>query len=376
MNKREFLKAGISGLAYAACVHCGKRMQAGEPFLAGPSDLWKWSREAYHYIGIPGGVQCTNCPNTCSLKPGETGVCRSRVNHRNKLYSIAYGNPCAVHIDPIEKKPFFHFLPATRAYSIATAGCNFECLNCQNWEISQKSPGETRNYDLLPDKVVEECRRNQCESIAYTYSEPTTFYEYVHDTAKLARATGIKNVYKSNGYINEKPLRQLCKYLDAANIDLKAFNDKTYQQLSSGRLAPVLQTLKVLHEEGVWLEITNLVIPTWSDDLLEIRKMCDWLVRNKLESCPIHFNRFSPLYKLTQLPPTPEATLRKARTIALEAGMKYAYMGNVPGSDLENTHCPSCKKLIIERKGFRVLNMLVKQGKCPFCKAAIDGTWS
>ncbi len=380
MNKRDFIKAGIAGLGCAACAFyrtdllaAGFEMLSGQP-PAG--DLWKWSHEAYHYTVTPQGVRCTNCPNGCTLKRNDTSRCRSRINYKDKLYSIAYGNPCAVHIDPIEKKPFFHFLPSTRAYSIATAGCNLACLNCQNWEISQKSPRETTNFDLMPESVVEECRNNKCESIAYTYSEPTTFYEYVHDTAKLARSAGIKNVYKSNGYINEKPLRQLCKFLDAANIDLKGFNDSTYLRLNSAHLAPVLRTLQVLREEGVWLEITNLVIPSWTDDVSTIRQMCNWLVTNKLDNCPLHFSRFSPLYKLTQLPETPLSVLEKAREIALTAGMKYVYVGNVPGTQLENTCCPKCKKVIVERKGFRVTENRIKNGKCSYCGNSIAGVWT
>jgi len=380
MKKRDFIKAGIAGMGYAACLQCGGRLFAsGLPVNSesrASTELWKWSHEAYHYIVTDRGVKCTNCPNGCTLKREETSKCRSRTNVGDKLYSIAYGNPCAVHIDPIEKKPFLHFLPSSKAYSIAAAGCNFACLNCQNWEISQKSPKETQNYDLMPERVVEECIKNSCESIAYTYSEPTTFYEYVHDTARIARSEGIKNVYKSNGYINEKPLRQLCKYLDAANIDLKGFSDSTYQKLNSGRLAPVLRSLQVLKEEGVWLEITNLVIPAWTDDLTLIRNMCEWLVKNKLDSCPLHFSRFSPLYKLIHLPSTPASILKQARAIALASGMKYVYIGNIPGTDMENTICPRCKKTIVERIGFRVIENRVKKGKCSYCGYLIAGVWS
>ncbi|MCX8163752.1 MAG: AmmeMemoRadiSam system radical SAM enzyme, partial [Candidatus Micrarchaeota archaeon] len=236
--------------------------------------LDKWTKEALYYsIGEGGLLQCQKCPHECKLADGDTGFCRNRVNIKNKLYSIAYGNPCAVHIDPIEKKPFFHFLPAAKSFSVAMAGCNFRCLNCQNWQISQVSPKETTNYDLMPEETIKQCLNYKCETIAYTYSEPTTFYEYVLDTSKLARQKGIKNLLKSNGYINEKPLRQLCKYLDAANIDLKVFDDEIYRKISNGRLEPVLRNLKIFKEEGVWLEVTNLVIPNWTDDLKVIRKM-------------------------------------------------------------------------------------------------------
>jgi len=377
MKRRTFI---TSGVASAACLLCRNEMlMAGINLLSAvhdPDALWKWSREAYHYKVTSRGVECTNCPNQCTLKRMETSKCRNRINVKDKLYSIAYGNPCAVHIDPIEKKPLLHFLPSSSAFSIATAGCNFACLNCQNWEISQKSPRETENADLMPAAVVEACLKNNCESIAYTYAEPTVFYEYVFDTARLARAKGIKNVYKSNGYINEQPLRMLCKYLDAANIDLKGFTESTYLKLNSGKLAPVLRTLQVLKEEGVWLEITNLVIPSWTDDLKIIRDMCNWLVANKLDESPLHFSRFSPLYKLTQLPATPVLTLQKARETALNAGMKYVYVGNIPGTNLENTICPKCGRTVVERKGFRVIQNNISGSNCRFCGQRIAGVWT
>jgi pyruvate formate lyase activating enzyme len=377
MERRKFI---TSGLATAACLLCRREMLmagvSGIINLPPENPLWKWSREAYHYKITPRGVECTNCPNNCTLKRMETSKCRNRINVKDKLYSIAYGNPCAVHIDPIEKKPFYHVLPSSRAFSIATAGCNFACLNCQNWEISQKSPKETVNIDLMPASVVEACLKNNCESIAYTYAEPTVFYEYVYDTARLAKASGIKNVYKSNGYINEQPLRMLCKYLDAANIDLKGFTESTYLKLNAGKLAPVLRTLQVLKEEGVWLEITNLVIPSWTDDMKTIRNMCKWLVANNLDENPLHFSRFSPLHKLTQLPSTPLLTLQKARETALAEGIKYVYIGNVPGANCEDTICPKCSKNVVERKGFRVIQNNIVNGKCKFCGQKIAGVWT
>jgi len=377
MERRKFI---TSGLATAACLLCRREMLmagvSGIINLPPENPLWKWSREAYHYKITPRGVECTNCPNNCTLKRMETSKCRNRINVKDKLYSIAYGNPCAVHIDPIEKKPFYHVLPSSRAFSIATAGCNFACLNCQNWEISQKSPKETVNIDLMPASVVEACLKNKCESIAYTYAEPTVFYEYVYDTARLAKASGIKNVYKSNGYINEQPLRMLCKYLDAANIDLKGFTESTYLKLNAGKLAPVLRTLQVLKEEGVWLEITNLIIPSWTDDMKTIRNMCKWLVANNLDENPLHFSRFSPLHKLTQLPSTPLLTLQKARETALDEGIKYVYIGNVPGANCEDTICPKCSKNVVERKGFRVIQNNIVNGKCKFCGQKIAGVWT
>jgi pyruvate formate lyase activating enzyme len=363
------LGAGGLGVVARAAENLGKTSWESD-------DLWKWSKEALFYRGTDGGLECLKCPNGCILASGDTGICRNRVNHDGKMYSIAYGNPCAVHIDPIEKKPFFHFLPTTRAFSIAAAGCSLRCLNCQNWEISQFSPKETQNIDLMPDRVVAACLKSGSESIAYTYSEPTTFFEYAFDTATIARKSRIRNVWKSNGYINEEPLRKLCKVMDAANIDLKSFDDETYKKLSKGRLAPVLRTLKIFKEEGVWLEITNLVIPAWTDNLDMIERMCEWLVHNGLQECPLHFSRFNPLYQLTQLPMTPVSTLEKAREIAVGAGIQYVYVGNVPGHSAENTFCHKCGRMIIERRGYQILANNLERGQCRYCSARVPGVWS
>ncbi|UCG29071.1 MAG: AmmeMemoRadiSam system radical SAM enzyme [Bacteroidales bacterium] len=327
------------------------------------------------YEVTPRGVKCMICPNECTLKLDELSDCHNRTNRDNKLFTLAYGNPCAIHVDPIEKKPLYHFLPGSRAFSIATAGCNLACLNCQNWTISQSSPTETRNYDLMPQRVVEESIGNRCQSIAYTYSEPITFYEYTLDSSTIAKEKGVKNVMVSAGYINEKPLRNLARYIDAANIDLKSFKESIYLKLNAGKLQPVLDTLKILREENVWLEITNLVVPNWTDDFDMIREMCEWLSTNGLNDAPLHFSRFHPMYKLTQLPPTPVATLEKAREIAVEAGIKYVYIGNVPGTKASNTYCPECKKILIERRGYVIISNHIVNGKCRFCNETISGVW-
>jgi pyruvate formate lyase activating enzyme len=381
MTKREFLRrcaCCTAGITLGAGSLGAVSRSAASYGLAGTggNQLGKWSKEALFYRQVEGGLECLKCPNGCVLTAGDTGICRSRVNHEGKMYSIAYGNPCAVHIDPIEKKPFFHFLPTTKAFSIAVAGCSFSCLNCQNWEISQSSPRETQNVDLMPDAVVAACLRSGSESIAYTYSEPTTFYEYAYDTALIARKNKIKNVWKSNGYINEEPLRKLCKVMDAANIDLKVFDEDTYRRLSKGKLAPILRTLKVFKDEGVWLEITNLVIPTWTDNPDMIKRMCAWLAENGLGDSPLHFSRFNPLYKLTQLPLTPVSTLERARETAMQAGIKYVYIGNVPGHTAENTFCHKCGKMIIERRGFQILANNLEKGRCRFCSVSVPGVWS
>jgi len=337
--------------------------------------LWKWSKEGLYWSPTPRGTKCLICPNECVIKEGESGDCHNRLNKDGKLYSIAYGNPSAVNIDPIEKKPFHHFLPGSKAFSIGTAGCNLACLNCQNWTISQVSPKETRNYDLMPDKLVAAAIDNKCQSIAYTYSEPISFYEYTCDSAKLARQEGIKNVLVTAGYINEEPLRHLCKYIDAASVDLKSFSNDIYRRLSAGRLEPVLNTLKRLNDQGVWIEIVNLVIPEWTDNPDLIKRMCNWLAENGLSNAPLHFSRFHPQYKLMQLPVTPVGVLVEAREIALAAGIKYVYIGNVAGLDSENTYCPKCHEIIVERMGYSILQKNIEMGNCKKCGEKISGVW-
>lgn len=297
------------------------------------------------------------------------------MNKDGVLYSLVYGKPCAVAVDPIEKKPFFHFLPATTAFSIATAGCVLGCKFCQNWQISQAKPEETDNYNLPPDEVVRQAMFYNCRTIAYTYTEPTVFYEYMYDTAQIAKKFNIKNTMHTCGYINEKPLRKLSKYMDAAAVDLKAFTEDFYSRICGGRLKPVLNSLVVLKGEGVWLEITNLVIPTLNDDMKKIKEMCQWIIKNLGSDVPLHFSRFFPHYKLKELPPTPVETLSDARNAAMGTGLKYVYIGNIR-SEAENTCCPKCKKLLIERIGYFVKQNNISKGKCRFCGANIAGVWS
>jgi len=319
---------------------------------------------------------CRICPNECVLKEGELSKCNNRKVHDSKLYTMAFGNPCTVNVDPVEKKPLYHFLPGSKAYSIATAGCNLVCLNCQNWTISQISPDKTRNYDLMPDKVVEECAKNGCASIAYTYSEPITFYEYAFETASLARKAGLKNIFKSNGYINTEPLKKMCSVLDAANIDLKAFSESSYLKLTGGKLQPVLDSIKVIKDMGVWLEITNLVVPEWTDNLDDIGKMCKWLSDNGFKDTPLHLSRFYPIHKLEQLPPTPVEILKSAYRIAIGEGLKYVYTGNIPGDEISNTKCPSCNSTVVVRQGYRVAVKNIAGGKCSNCGSKIEGVWN
>ncbi len=321
------------------------------------------------------GVLCNICHNECVLKEGELSDCRNRIVEDGKLYTMAYGNPCAVHLDPVEKKPLHHFLPSTLTFSIATAGCNLACLNCQNWTISQTSPEKTRNYDLMPGDILARTIENNCKSISYTYSEPTCFYEYMFDTATLARQSEVRNIMVSNGYIKKEPLIKLSSVIDAANIDLKSFNDKTYLKLTGGKLGPILDTLKIMKQQGVWLEITNLIVPEWTDNMDEIRQMCKWLNENGFNDTPLHFSRFTPMYKLEQLPPTPVSTLNRAWEIAREEGIKHVYIGNVPGTHASDTICGSCGKKVIERRGYTIVSNNIENGRCKFCNSVIEGVW-
>lgn len=341
------------------------------------SDLGKWSRVANYQQQLPENVVlCGLCPHNCILHEGKHGICRTRVNSHGVLYTIAYGNPCSINIDPIEKKPLFHFFPGSEIYSLATAGCNFRCLNCQNYQISQSSPSVIREFNLSPVDVVKQTLAHNVKFIAFTYTEPTVFYEYVYDTARFAHENGLGTVMISNGYINPKPLLDLCPHIDAFNIDLKCFDEQSHQKLTGGKLAPVLETLKTIKKNGIWLEITNLLIPGFSDDEGMIEKMCNWLVDNGFEDTPLHFSRFFPTYKLPQLSPTSENSMIKAKEIAERMGLRYVYIGNDSLLNAENTYCPHCKKMLIERKGFVVVRNLVRNGCCPSCGERIAGVWS
>ena len=333
-------------------------------------------REALYYEKIDEQtVQCELCPRRCLLMEGMRGFCRVRQSEGGKLYTLVYGNPCSYHIDPVEKKPIYHMLPATSALSIATAGCNLRCKFCQNWTISQRPPEETDNVQMSPQEVVDLAVKNGCSSIAYTYSEPIIFYEYMLDTAKLARKRGLKNIMVTAGYINEEPLRELCKYIDAANVDLKGYDEKYLRKVCGQELGPLLKALEIFKEEGVWLEITNLIVPTLNDDIQTIKKMCIWIRDNLGPETPLHFSRFTPRYKLKNLYLTPVSTLEKAKEVAESVGLKYVYIGNAPGHPAEHTFCPDCKAVLIERIGYSIKQNNIIGGKCKFCNRPIPGIW-
>ena len=276
-----------------------------------------------------GRVECLLCPHHCRIANGNTGICRSRRNHDGMLVSEVYGKPCSLAIDPIEKKPLYHFHPGTTCLSLACTGCNFRCLNCQNHDISQASPSDVGHYHLTPQQLVDVCLEHHCPGIAYTYTEPLTYIEYVKDTARLAHEAGLWNILVTAGYVCQEPLKELLPYLDAANIDLKSFSDEIYQRVSGGHLQPVLDTILAMHDAGVWIELTNLVIPGVNDDMSMIRQMCRWIVDNGLADAPLHFSRFFPRYRMQDIPPTPVQTLKDAKQIALDEGLRYVYLGNV-----------------------------------------------
>jgi len=320
-------------------------------------------------------VICRLCPRQCLITEGGRGNCGVRENRGGVLYTLVYGNACAFNNDPIEKKPFYHFLPGTMSFSIATAGCNLHCLYCQNWQISQSLPEEVKSASLPPEQVVQEALRHSSASIAYTYSEPTIFYEYMLATAEKARKHGIRNVVVSAGYINPEPLRQLCHAVDAIKIDFKGFSEEFYQQVCQATLAPVLQTMRIIAEEGTHLEIVNLVVPTLNDTDEHFRGLSRWIVEHLGPNVPTHFSRFYPQYKLTQLPSTPVSTLERARQIALDEGIRYVYIGNVPGHPANQTYCAHCGKVLIKRAGFTVLENHIQDGCCPYCGERIPGVW-
>jgi pyruvate formate lyase activating enzyme len=365
-------------------------------------ELWQkrgWVKEARHYLKLGRNVQCKVCPNNCILEPGDRSHCRNKVNRDGTLYTLVYGNPCTFHVDPVEKKPLFHFMPGSKTFSLATSGCVFRCLNCQNWEISQKKPEETKDphgeelrlkpplpegltleqmsrLSLFPEDVVAVTGALGCPSISYTYSEPTAFYEYTQDCCKAARARKLKNIVVTCGSIEERPARDLYQFVDAAHVDLKGFDEDVYKKLNAGKLAAILATLKVLKDLGVWVEIINLIVPTYTDNLDTIRRMCGWIVKEVGPDQPLHFSRFHPQHKLAHLTPTPVETLVKARDAARTEGLYYVYIGNVPGLEgAQTTWCPNCKKSIVERDIFAVTRLDVTGGKCRFCGTKIAGVW-
>jgi len=315
-------------------------------------------------------VKCRLCPHNCILRNGMRGICRVRENRNGRLYTLIYASCSSANVDPIEKKPLFHFYPGSMVYSISTIGCNLKCLHCQNYSISQASLEEAFLVDIPPEKLVKEALKSS-HGIAFTYNEPTIWWEYAYDTSKIAKKHGLYTVFVTNGYINEEPLKEIVPYLDAANVDIKAMNDEFYRKIAKARLEPVLQAAKLYKELGVHLEMTYLIIPTKNDDKRQIKKFIDWVLNEFGEEQVIHFTAFYPAYKMMHIPPTPLKKLIEAYEMAKQHGLKYVYLGNVPHGEYENTYCPRCGNLLIERHGFNARIVGIKNGKCSKCGAKL-----
>jgi pyruvate formate lyase activating enzyme len=320
-------------------------------------------------------VRCYLCAHRCIIKDGKRGICSVRENRDGTLYSLVYGRVISMNIDPIEKKPLFHFLPASTSFSIATVGCNFHCKHCQNSEISQypREHSDIPGRDVTPEAIVGAAERNGCKSISYTYTEPTIFFEFAYDCARLAHDRGIKNVFVSNGYTSPEATRIIAPYLDGNNIDLKG-NENFYKNICGARLEPVQETIRIMKELGVWVEVTTLIIPDHNDSEKDLKDIAEF-IKSVDPYMPWHVTQFSPTYKLTDKPRTPIKTVRRAREIGFEMGLKYVYEGNVPGEGGENTYCPDCKELLIKRFGFSIIENKSKDGRCSKCGTAVRGVW-
>lgn len=330
-------------------------------------------KEAYLYETLADNlVRCSVCPHRCTIRPGGKGVCRTRINKDGKLYTETYGEVTSTAVDPIEKKPLFHFWPGSYSFSISAVGCSFKCPWCQNYHISQVEPGDVFSDQLKPEKTVELAKRYSCKSISYTYNEPIIWHEYVLDTAKIAKEAGILNVLVTNGYITPEALSQIVDVIDAANVDVKAFNEKFYREYCKAELKPVLEATETMKKKGIHIETTALLIPKLNDDPKEIVELCKWHMEKLGPDTPLHFSRFYPAYKFSDVPPTPIESVAKARETAMNEGLRYVYVGNIPGDPNENTYCPSCKQLLIERNGYDISRwQLTSDNRCQKCSAPI-----
>lgn len=333
--------------------------------------------EAYLYESLSEQrVRCHLCHHRCVISDGKRGICAVRQNHGSTLETLVFEKVIARHVDPIEKKPLFHFLPGSLSYSIATAGCNFKCRFCQNADIAQlpaDRSGMIVGDPYSPGEIVADAEKKGCASIAYTYTEPTVFFELAYETARLASDRGIRNVFVTNGYMTPEAVEIISPYLDAANVDLKAFSDSTYRKYCGARLKPVLETLREMKSRKIFVEVTTLLIPAMNDHDDELRQLASFIANDLGPETPWHISRFHPTYRLTDRPPTPLETLLRARRIGLDAGLRYVYTGNVPGEAGENTYCYRCGELLINRTGFFIRNNSIDNGCCPACGAEIDG---
>ena len=372
INRREFIRKSIS---YSSILFFTAFFPLKSLFSSDTSLISKSHEASFYSVLSPFIVQCQLCFRRCVINKRKRGFCKARENKNGKLYSLTYNRPVAIHIDPVEKIPFSHFYPGTDVLCIGTAGCNLMCLNCINWHFALKAPEDVDTLSYYPEDVIKMVKDNNLTTICFTYNEPTMCYEYMRDVFKLAQKQSIKTVFHSNASMNVEPLIALLPYVDAVIADLKAFNKDFYIKNCSSILDPVLSFLKIVKKNNIWLEIVNLVIPGLNDNEEDIKKMCTWIKDNIGAETPLQFSRFFPTYKLTNLPPTPVKILKRAYQIALDTGIKYVYIGNVPGIDQINTYCPDCKKLLIERKGLSVRKFNIENGRCKFCKKIIEGRW-
>lgn len=357
----------LPGLADSAETRHEKTARPGAEFY----------RQARYYEKLQDGiVECRLCPRRCRVSDLERGYCGVRENIGGEYYTSVYSRVCSANVDPIEKKPFFHYFPGTFAFSIATAGCNLNCRFCQNWSISQFRPEDIPAMNISPLQCVRQARESGCLSIAYTYSEPTVFYEYMFDCAVEGKKAGIKSVLVSAGFIEKEPLERLLEVIDAVKIDLKSFSDDYYRRICNGKLQPVLDTLLTIKSRGVWLEIVYLVVPGFNDTDKELIDLCGWLAANLGPDVPVHFTRFHPAYLMNNIPMTPKSTLEKATAIARAEGIHYPYIGNVFGHQEENTRCHKCGRRLILRSGFQIVENEMQNGRCPDCRIEIPGIWS
>lgn len=383
MNRRNFLKsAGLAALGagvYGICTPCNAEDKA--PDLKQPGkyddDESRFIRPAMFYEKLDKKrIQCGLCPWRCIVGDGGRGRCGVRENRGGDYYTLVFGRAVALHNDPIEKKPFYHFLPGSLVLSLATAGCNIACKFCQNWQISQFKPEEVEARFFSPEDLVEAAVENKIPSIALTYSEPTVFFEYMHEIALRAREKGVNCVVVSNGFISKEAVKKLAPHLSAYKVDLKGFTEDYYKNFCSASLKPVLNTLETLAKEDLWLEIVNLVLPTANDSEEDISRMAKWIKTNLGDDVPIHFTRFHPMYKIRNLPPTPINTLKRCHDAARAEGLKYVYVGNAPGLPEGDTWCHNCRSKIIERTGLWAVESSITNGRCPNCGTPIPGVWS
>jgi pyruvate formate lyase activating enzyme len=379
LTRREFMTECALKAAGACALAAGCAAVAGcgaTPASAARDEEW-YLRRALFYKRLPKQrVKCELCPRECEVGDMERGYCGVRENRGGDYYTVVYGRACTTQIDPIEKKPLFHYLPGSLIYSFATAGCNMECKNCQNWQISQSRPEQLEQVRLLPADMVAQARGRGLRLIAGTYSDPIVFYEYLEDVAREGNKHGVRTIAITAGYINPEPMKRLCAKLGAIKIDLKSMRDDFYRKNCSAHVTPVLDAIVAAKETGIWLEIVYLVIPTLNDSDAEIKELARWTKTHVGPDVPLHFSRFHPTYRLTNLPPTPVETLTRCRDLAMAQGLRYVYVGNVPGHPGESTYCPRCKRVVIEREMYTIRQNNLRAGKCKFCGQTVPGVWA